>query len=449
MSHPLLTAPIGPALWRLASPTTAFMGVQIFVVLFDVWLVGTLGLEALAAVAIVGPFIVFVMNVSSGAFGGAVAASIARALGGGRREDAAALAIHTLVVAAAFGTVCTLFAWTVAPWLYRLLGAEGEVLRLALSLNYVWFSGVCLVWAVNMLSGALRGAGNAALAARIGLVGTSVYVPLAALLTLGIGDFPGLGLVGTAIAGIASSTVSLVLELRALWSGRLGFKPSLGGRGLQRRLLREIMGVASMGLVITLSGVAAGVVMIGLVGRFGTAALAGYSIAARLEHIFGALSYGIGTGTTTLIGIAAGANNWARAVRVAWIGALWAGALVGVLAGIIALIPESWSRLFAGDPDAIAASVAYLTRVMPFYVLQGLALTLHFGSQGAGRMGVPLVAILARIAVAVGGGWVAVELWEQGLASLFWASAIGVVVYAAIMAGSLVLRPWGSKALQL
>ena len=105
------------------------MGVQIFVALFDVWLVGMLGLESLAASAIVGPFIVVVMNVSSGAFGGAVAASIARALGGGRRDDAAALVIHALVVAAGLGALCTLFAWTVAPTLYRLLGAEGEVLK--------------------------------------------------------------------------------------------------------------------------------------------------------------------------------------------------------------------------------------------------------------------------------------------------------------------------------
>ncbi|MCX7364877.1 MAG: MATE family efflux transporter, partial [Alphaproteobacteria bacterium] len=81
MSHPLLTSPIGAALLRLAGPTTAFRGVQIVVALFDVWLVGMLGLESLAASAIVGPFIVVVLNVSSGAFGGAVAASIARALG--------------------------------------------------------------------------------------------------------------------------------------------------------------------------------------------------------------------------------------------------------------------------------------------------------------------------------------------------------------------------------
>jgi putative MATE family efflux protein len=446
VSHPLLTGPIGPALWRLASPTTAFMVLQIFVILFDVWLVASLGLESLAAAAIVGPFIVFVMNVSSGAFGGAVASAIARALGAGRHDDARALVLHTLVVAAGFGALCTIFAWTLAPPLYRLIGGEGEVLRLARSLSDVWFSGVVFVWAVNMLSGALRGAGNAALPARIGLVGTGLYVPLSLVLTLGVGEIPGLGLVGTAIAGITSSTVVLVLELRALWNGRVGFSPSLGGRGLQRRLFAEIMGVASTGFMITLFGNASAIVMTGLVGRFGTAALAGYSIGSRLEHMLGALCYGIGTGAITLIGVAAGANAWTRAVRVAWVAGLCGTVVTGAIGGVIALMPETWARLFTSDPEVIAASVAYLTRVTPFYALFGLGLALHFAGQGAGRMTMPFLAMAARAAFALGGGWIAIEIMGYGLTSLFWASGISIVIYAAIMAGSLWLWPWRAKA---
>lgn len=88
MSHPLLVAPIGRSLWRLAGPTTGFMVVQIFVVLTEIWLVGRLGSDALAAFALVYPFVVVVMGVSSGGLGGAVAAAMARALGGSRREDA-------------------------------------------------------------------------------------------------------------------------------------------------------------------------------------------------------------------------------------------------------------------------------------------------------------------------------------------------------------------------
>lgn len=444
MSHPLLVAPIGRSLWRLAGPTTAFMVLQIFVVLTEIWLVARLGNGALAAFALVYPFVVVVMNVSSGGLGGAVAAAMARALGGGRREDAQALVVHALVVALAFAAFCTLFAWTVAPSLYRLMGGEGDVLRQTLAYSNVWFGGVALVWCVNFSSGLLRGGGNAALPARIGVVGSAVYVPLSAVLGLGIADWPGLGLMGFAAAGLAASAVSLALAARALWAGRLGFVPSLGGRGLQRRLFAQILGVGLASSAVTVAGNIGTMVLTGFVGRFGTAALAGYAIGSRLEHLMGALSYGIGTGMTTLIGVAAGNDGWARARRVAWTGSLFAAAVIGAIGTAIALWPEAWSRLFASDPATIAASVAYLTRAAPFYILYGLGLTLHFGSQGAGRMGLPVAAVLVRLVVVVGGGWLVLEL-GQGLDALFWAMGIGLAVYGCTMGGVLLLRPWQAR----
>ncbi|MBX9946194.1 MAG: MATE family efflux transporter [Reyranella sp.] len=444
MSHPLLVAPIGRSLWRLAGPTTGFMVVQIFVVLTEIWLVGRLGSDSLAAFALVYPFVVVVMNVSSGGLGGAVAAAMARALGGGRREDAQALVVHALVVALAFAALCMLFAWTAAPSLYRLMGGEGVVLQQALAYSDVWFSGVALVWCVNFSSGVLRGGGNAALPARIGLVGSIVYVPFSAVLGLGLADWPGLGLMGFAAAGLMASAVSLVLAARALWAGRLGFVPSLGGRGLQRRLFTQILGVGLASSAVTVVGSIGTMALTGLVGRFGTAALAGYAIGSRLEHLMGALSYGIGTGMTTLIGIAAGADGWVRARRVAWIGSLLAAAIIGTIGTAIALLPEAWSRLFASDPATIAASVGYLTRAAPFYILYRLGLTLHFGSQGAGRMGVPVAAVLVRLVIAVGGGWLALEL-GRGLDALFWAMGIGLAAYGCVMGGMLLLRPWQAR----
>ncbi|WP_439610071.1 MATE family efflux transporter [Reyranella sp.] len=444
MSHPLLVAPIGRSLLRLAGPTTAFMVVQIAVVLAEIWLIGRLGSGALAAFALVYPFVVMVMNVSSGGLGGAVAASMARALGGGRREDAQALVIHSLLLALVFAALCTLFAWTAAPLLYRMMGGEGAVLQQARAYSDLWFSLGVLVWATNFTSAILRGVGNTVLAARFGVVGSAVYVPLSALLGLGVGGWPGWGLAGFAAAGVAASAVSLALSVRAIWGGRLGFVPSLGGRGLQRRLFAEIMGVGLASSAVTVVGGIGTMVLTGLVGRFGTSALAGYAIGSRLENLMGAISYGIGTGMLTLIGVAAGADGWARARRVAWTGSLFAAGVIGMIGGAIALLPEQWSLLFTSDPATIAACVGYLTRAAPFYILYGLGLTLHFGSQGAGRMTVPVAAVLVRLVVTVGGGWLAIEL-GQGLDALFWAIGIGLAVYGVVMGGMLLLRPWQSR----
>src|SRR3954464_5814734 len=98
VSHPLLTAPIGPSLWRLAAPTTAVMVVQTFVAIAETYFFGRLGTEALAEFALVFPFMMLMTMMAAGAMGGGVAAATARALGAGKREDARALVLHALVL---------------------------------------------------------------------------------------------------------------------------------------------------------------------------------------------------------------------------------------------------------------------------------------------------------------------------------------------------------------
>ena len=51
------------------------------------------------------------------------------------------------------------------------------------------------------------------------------------------------------------------------------------------------------------------VLMVGFVARFGVPALAGYSIGVRLEAMIAPVSFGIGSGLTTMVGVAAGAGH--------------------------------------------------------------------------------------------------------------------------------------------
>src|SRR6266436_6825085 len=87
LSHPLLTAPIGASLFRLAGPTTAVMVAQTFVAIAETFIFGRLGTEALAGFALVFPFMMLMTRMAAGGMGGGVAAAMARALGGGRIAD--------------------------------------------------------------------------------------------------------------------------------------------------------------------------------------------------------------------------------------------------------------------------------------------------------------------------------------------------------------------------
>jgi putative MATE family efflux protein len=444
LSHPLLLAPIGRSLLRLAGPTTGLMVVQIFVAIAETWFIARLGADALAGLALVLPFLVLMHNLANGGMGGGVASALARALGSGRLDDARALVWHALILAVAFALVFAILAWTVAPIAYRLMGGSGLALERALSFSDVVFGGAIVVWTSAFLAALLRGAGDTATPSRYGLLMSIVYVPLAGMLTLGAGDWPGFGMAGPGIAGVLTMGGSTLLLVRAVWRGKLGVVPSPGVVRLQRRLFGEILRVGIMSCFTTVIASLAALSMTGLVGRFGVDALAGYGIGLRLEYMVAPLAYGIGTGMTTMVGVAVGAQDWKRAQRIAWTGGLLAFVLIGAIGWAAALLPEIWSRLFTLDPHVIAASVAYLTRVAPFYCLFGLGLALYFAGHGAGRMTIPVAAGIVRVAVATGGGWLAVETMGMGLEGVFAAMAIGMAAYGCLIAGSLLVAPWRS-----
>jgi Na+-driven multidrug efflux pump len=209
-------------------------------------------------------------------------------------------------------------------------------------------------------------------------------------------------------------------------------------------LFGDILRVGVMSVFTTLTASATALLMTGLVGRFGVTALAGYGVGVRLEFMLAPLAFGIGTGLTTLVGVAAGAGDWRRANRAAWIGGLSAALLIGSMGWMVTLAPESWARLFTSDAEVVAASVACLTRVAPVYCFFGLGLTLYFASQGAGRMAVPLTASLVRMIVAAAGGWLAIEQFGLGLDGVFTAIAAGIVAHGCLIAGSLLITPWRS-----
>jgi Na+-driven multidrug efflux pump len=328
LSHPLLTAPIGRSLWKLAAPTTAVMIVQTFVAIAETFFFGRLGTDALAGFALVFPFMMLMTMMAAGGMGGGVAAAMARALGGKRIEDARALVLHALVLGAGFAALFSLLAWTVAPALFRLLGGSGAALANAEIYASVLFTGSIAIWANFFFAALLRGAGDAATPGRYMLLSSVAQIPLSGVLALGIGSWDGLGMAGPAVSSVATMAVAALLQARALWRGKMGFTRRSPVFPSRPTVLGDPQGRADR-LLLGLHRQSHRHAGDRLVGRFGVTALAGYGIGVRLEFMLVPLAFGIGSGLTTLVGVAAGANDWKRAVRAAWIGGLAAFALIG------------------------------------------------------------------------------------------------------------------------
>jgi Na+-driven multidrug efflux pump len=108
-----------------------------------------------------------------------------------------------------------------------------------------------------------------------------------------------------------------------------------------------------------------------------------------------------------MVGTNIGADQRGRALRISLAGGAIAFALTEAIGVATALWPHAWLALFSDDPHVIEAGSSYLRMVGPFYGFFGLGLALYFASQGAGKLFWPLVAGSLRLAVAVGGGYLA------------------------------------------
>jgi putative MATE family efflux protein len=326
--------------------------------------------------------------------------------------------------------------------LYRAMGGHGAVLDSAVVYSRVLFAGALAYWLFNTLGSVIRGTGNMVLPAAVMVVASAVYLVLSPALILGWGPLPRLGIAGAAAASVASFAVGSLALLVFLCSGRSLVRPSLHRGGLRISLFREILRVGAPGSVNTILTNLTVMLLTSLVGPFGGPALAGYGVGARLEYLQIPIVFGLGSGLVTMVGTSMGAGDRARALRVAWVGAAFAGAVTGTIGLAAALFPLAWLGLFTADPEVLAAGTRYLQIVGPGYGFFGAGLALYFASQGAGRLGWPLLAAFTRLAVAAAGGWLAVAGLGAGLSGLFVAMVSALVIYGVINVAAVRLGSW-------
>jgi putative MATE family efflux protein len=436
----LLQGAIVPTLLQMAWPNILVMLAQASTGLIETWWVSRLGTDALTGMAVVFPGFMMMQMLSAGALGGGISSAIARALGGGRKADAEGLVMHAVGINLALGLLASVLFLGFGPQLYRAMGADGASLDAALTYSNVVFGGNALVWLMNAFASVIRGTGNMLVPSLAVLIGVVLLVPLSPLLIFGYGPLPGFGIAGGGLAVMATTLIT-----GAILFGYIGFGFCVVGfRRVRPRwaLFADITRVGAVAALSTLQTsltVMLTTALVGLTG--GPQAVAGYGTGARLEYLLVPLAFGLGGPLVALVGTNMGAGQTARALRIGLIGGALAFMLTEAVGLTAAIWPQAWLGLFGNDPQMIETGTAYLRIVGPTYGFFGLGLALYFASQGAGRLLWPLLSGLARLVVAVLGGWLVLSL-TGSLACLFAAIALALVVYGALITTSVAMGAW-------
>lgn len=438
----LLDGPILATLFSIAWPTMLQMLMSACVLLLETWFIGKLGTSALAGASMVFPAMMLMQAMAGGGMGGAVTATIARAVGAGQHEQAQALALHAVLIGLGCGAAFSIAMVVGGPWFYRALGGEGATLEAALVYSNALFLGAPLFWMMIIFSAILRGVGIVKVQAKVTIAASIVLLPLSPLLIFGWGPLPGLGIRGAALAIFCYYAIVSAILFRQLVSGKNQIQLRWHGITLSWQHFAAILRVGGISSLLTVQSNIAALIVTGYAGVFGTAVLAGFGTATRLEHVLRPFVFSFGAATVMMVGTCMGAGDVARARQVAKRAAIVAAAFTGGIGALAAFFPSAWVGLFSQDAAVISAGAAYLQIVGPFYWCIGLGMILYFSSQGVGRMMWPYAGSFLSLGTVVIAGWITLHVMHAGADALYTVVAAALLLSCAVTALGVVRSDW-------
>jgi putative MATE family efflux protein len=372
------------AIWYLAPAMMLETGIMNVAQILDTYWVGRLGSAALAAVTI-SITVRWVLNSLANGLGIGGMAMVARRIGERNQTAAEHATWQTILLGLFVSLTIGGLGLLVARPLLLLLGAEPEVLPLGMDYLRVAFGGLFTLVLVFVINAMLRGAGEARLAMTVLILSTGTTVVLEPLLVFGVGPFPRLEVAGSAWASVLGFGAGLALQVVILVRGRARIGIDWSRLRPDLPLMGRIVRIALPSTVQMTLRSSSRLLILGLIGVYGTAVTAGYGVANRLLLVALIPGFGLGNAAGTLVGQNLGARRSDRAERTAW----WVSAYSAGYMIILALILSIWARpliaVFDDTPAVVETGVETLRIVAPTMIASVVGVVLARGFDGAGN----------------------------------------------------------------
>lgn len=410
----------------LASPAVLENLLTTVVLFFPTMFVGWVGTSSDVAAVGLGGTVVWLANGLFDSLAVSAAAMVARFWGERRFTLAREVAAQALILSVLFALVLMLCLIPLADDLLGLLGAEEEVVSVGSHYIRIVLSTSLFSFPMMVANGVMRAAGDTRTPMWLTLVMNAWNVAASALLVLGLGPFPALGLAGAAWATASSRALGGTLSLIVLFVGGTALRVRLTDcRHWDSGLIWRIVRLALPNLGEQLISRLAYLAFTGIVTGLGTAALAAHTIAVRIESLSFMLGWGLSVATATLVGQALGAGKPEIAelgIRRALLMAMTAMSTLGVG---FALFGPQIASLFQPEQDVLALAglaVVISAAEQPFL---GAEMVLAGSLRGAGDTRSPMwVTLFGAVFLRVCVVYLLAVYLDLGLAGIWWGTAI-------------------------
>ncbi|WP_342377198.1 MATE family efflux transporter [Myxococcus stipitatus] len=379
----LTALPVKRAIFLLAVPMVLEMVMESIFAVVDVFFVGRLGADAVATVGLTESLLTIIYAAAMGLSIGATA-MVSRRIGEKDPERAARTAVQAIGLGVMLAIPISAAGVIFARPLMALMGGSPWVLEHGVRYTQVMLGGMASVFLLFLINAIFRGAGDAAIAMRVLWLANAINIVLAPMLIFGVGPFPELGVMGAAVATTFGRTCGVLYQLYRLarGSGRLQIRRE--HVRLEAGTMLSMLKLSGAGTAQALVNTTSWVMLARIVATFGSAAVAGYTIAMRIVLFALLPSWGLANAAATLVGQSLGAQDPARGERAVWTAGRINAVFLGSLGLLFVLFADPLVGTFSTDA-AVVDHASHALRIISggflFYAF-GMVLTQSFNGAG-------------------------------------------------------------------
>ncbi|MBO0931700.1 MATE family efflux transporter [Fibrella aquatilis] len=415
---------INRAIFMLSVPMILEMVMEALFAIVDVFFVAKIGTEAVATVGLTESVLTLVYSIAIG-LSTAATALVARRIGEENPAGASHAVGQVIFISLTFAVFMGIPGLVFAPDLLRLMGGDTHLIANGSGYTRVIFASAPAIILLHTLSGCLRGAGDASVAMRSLWLANGLNIVLCPVFIFGLGPFPELGVMGSAVATTLGRSAGVLYQFWAL-AGRNGrisislasFVPDLG-------VVKTLLSLAAGSTGQFLIGSASWVFLTRIVSTFGADVVAGYTVAIRI-FIFTILpSWGMANAAATLVGQNLGAGQPDRAETSVWRAAFCNLLFLTPIGLLLYVFAENVVGIFSHDVAVLTIGAQSLRIFCLGFVFMAYGMVVTQALNGAGDTRSPmLINILCFWVIEIPLAYTLANGLSWGPPGVFWSVAI-------------------------
>ena len=382
-------------LFRFSLPVIGGNLFQLFYTLADTLIVGqTIGENALAAVGATSVFVYFILCFITGMTGG-FSIILAHDIGSRREEDAKRNIVASIYISVAMTVIITAVTCIFSKGIIRVMGIPETIAEDAYVYMVIVLAGTGATVLYNLISNILRALGDSRLPLIYLIISSLLNVVLDIVFIVPF----GMGVGGAALATVLSQLLSGVLSL-------VSAKKRYSVMSIERKYwhldIQAVKRNLNLGFIMgfQMSVMCIGqVVMQSSVNRFGTAAIAGYTAATKMDQLSVLINGSYVSTVSAFVAQNQGAGETERIKSGVRSSLLLAMITDAVIMGITMIIEPYVVPLFVSNPspETYLYSKDFFLITVPFYPLLGILCVYRTAVQALGNSKAPFAACIAEL----------------------------------------------------